>query len=67
VLATNGTLILVGASAEETKKKAGSRHIAHILGSFTHSNNQELGYALAERLPAYIADGSVKVSFMYAS
>jgi NADPH:quinone reductase-like Zn-dependent oxidoreductase len=64
VLAMNGTLVLVGPPTEETQEKAGSRHIAHVYGSFTLPGHQELGYALAERLPAYIADGSFKVSFI---
>jgi NADPH:quinone reductase-like Zn-dependent oxidoreductase len=67
VLAMNGTLVLVGLSTEETKEKAGSRHIVQVFGSFALPGHQELGYALSERLPACIADGSFKASFTSSS
>jgi NADPH:quinone reductase-like Zn-dependent oxidoreductase len=67
VLAMSGTLVSVGPPTEESKEKAGSRHIAHIFGSFALPGNQEFGYALAESLPAYIADGSFKANFILSS
>ncbi|EIN05617.1 NAD(P)-binding protein [Punctularia strigosozonata HHB-11173 SS5] len=60
LVAPNGTLVLLSPPTEEVRESAGSKHIAHVFGAFTHPINQPLARGVAEHFPRYLEEGFIK-------